>query len=82
MESDDKRKRPNIGHILEVCCLWRRARSNGIKEAKAEHITAVGSENSGAGDELTTVKFLQIPAAPLVDASVSVTLTLYGPAGS
>jgi hypothetical protein len=46
------------------------------------HITISGSENSGAGDEVTTVKFLQIRAAPLVEASVSVTLTLYGPAGN
>jgi hypothetical protein len=45
-------------------------------------MATAGSENSGTGSEFTTVKFLQIPAAPLVIASVSVTATLYGPAGN
>jgi hypothetical protein len=79
MGSDDN---SNQRHYLEICYLRLRARIWSVKNAKAEHITTTGSENSGIGDELMTVKFLHIPAAPFVEASVSVTATLYGPAGS
>jgi len=55
-------------------------RSRDASDAKVEHITARGSANSDV-EEPVTVKFLQTPGVPLVEASVSVTLTLYDPAG-
>ena len=56
--------------------------SRNTEQAKAEHTMTTESENSGAADRLVIVKFLQSPAAPLVEASVSVTLMLYEPAGN
>jgi len=57
-------------------------RSSDIEQAKTEQIATTGSENSDADAAFMTAKFLQSPAAPLVEASVSVTPTLYAPAGS
>jgi hypothetical protein len=57
-------------------------RSSGIEHTKAEHIAATGPENSGTDETAMIEKFLHSPANPLVEASVSVTLMLYEPAGN
>ena len=56
-------------------------RSKDDKDAKAKHTKTSGSANSDTADELPIVKFLHIPGVPFVEASVSVTLMLYGPGG-
>jgi len=63
------------------CSRERRRRSNDAKDAKVIHTATSGLANSDATVEFAMVKFLHIPGVPLAEASVSVTLTLYGPAG-